>query len=125
MVHNVRMNSINLADLFDRIGDYWNPRTVGEVNDSYVKAVKFQGPFVMHTHEVEDEMFLVVDGSMVMRFIDREVPVKTGEFIIVPHGVEHCPVADGECSVLLFEPRSTLNTGDVRNERTREVLERM
>jgi mannose-6-phosphate isomerase-like protein (cupin superfamily) len=98
---------------------------VGEVNDFHVKIVKFQGEFLWHHHENEDEMFLVVKGTMRMRFRDRDVLVREGEFIIVPHGVEHMPVAKDEVHVVLFEPKSTLNTGNVRNERTVAKLERI
>lgn len=119
------MNKVNLSEKFRQITDYWNPRIIGELNDSYVKAVKFKGEFVWHHHEREDELFLVVGGQFRMRFRQREVVIGPGEFIVVPKGVEHMPVADEECSVLLLEPKSTLNTGNVRNERTRETLSRL
>ncbi len=119
------MEKVNLSKKFAQIGDHWNPRIIGELNDSYVKAVKFKGEFVWHHHEHEDELFLVVAGRFRMRFRDREVVVEPGEFLVVPKGVEHLPVADEECSVVLLEPRSTLNTGNVRNERTRETLQRI
>lgn len=119
------MEKVNLAEKFSRINDHWNPRIIGELNDSYVKAVKFQGEFVWHQHEREDELFLVVAGRFRMCFRDREVTIGPGEFIVVPKGVEHMPVADEECSVILLEPKSTLNTGNVRNERTRETLQRI
>ena len=95
------------------------------MNDSFVKLVKFAGEFVWHHHDVEDEMFLVVKGRMRMELRDGDVELEEGEFIIVPHGVEHRPVAHGECQVMLFEPRSTLNTGNVRDERTLAELERL
>jgi mannose-6-phosphate isomerase-like protein (cupin superfamily) len=101
----------------------WKPKILGEVNDSYVKAVKVQGEFVWHHHEQEDEMFLVIAGALRMKFRDREELIHAGEFIIVPRGVEHLPVADQETHVLLFEPKSTLNTGNVVNERTVAELE--
>ena len=119
------MEKINLAEKLAKVSEYWSPKIVGEVNDSYVKLVKFQGEFVWHHHENEDEMFLVVKGSMRMCFRDRDVLVHEGEFIIVPRGVEHKPVAEGEVHVVLFEPKSTLNTGNVRNERTLPELERI
>ena len=97
------------------------PKIAGEVNESYVKLVKFQGDFVWHRHEDEDEMFLVVKGRFTMRFRDRDVVLEENEFLIVPKGIEHCPVATEEAQVLLFEPKTTLNTGNVRNERTCEV----
>jgi mannose-6-phosphate isomerase-like protein (cupin superfamily) len=119
------MEKINLAEKLAKVSEYWSPKIVGEVNDSYVKLVKFQGEFVWHHHENEDEMFLVVKGTMRMRFRERDVLVREGEFIIVPRGVEHMPVAEGEVHVVLFEPKSTLNTGNVRNERTLSELERI
>lgn len=119
------MDKVNLGEKFARIGDHWNPRIIGELNDSYVKAVKFQGEFVWHHHENEDELFLVVAGRFRMCYRDREVVVGPGEFVVVPRGVEHKPVADEECSVILLEPKSTLNTGNVQNERTRPTLERI
>lgn len=119
------MDKVNLSEKFAQITDHWNPRIIGELNDSYVKAVKFQGEFVWHHHEREDELFLVVAGTFRMRFRQREVVIGPGEFIVVPKGVEHMPVADEECSVILLEPKSTRNTGNVRNERTRETLDRL
>ena len=117
------MNAINLAEKFAQVPGPYLPRIVGELNGQYVKLVRFKGPFVMHQHVGEDEMFLVVKGSFRMEYRDRKVVVKEGEFVIVPRGVEHCPVADEECQVLLFEPNSTLNTGDVKDALTREDLE--
>ncbi len=104
---------------------HWSPKIVGEVNDAYVKLVKFRGEFVWHHHDHEDEMFLVLKGRLRMRLRDRDLWVGPGEFVIVPRGVEHMPVAEAEVHVLLFEPRSTLNTGNVVNERTVPVLERI
>ena len=119
------MEKVNLAEKLAKVSEYWSPKIVGEVNDSLVKLVKFQGEFVWHHHENEDEMFLVVKGTMRMRFRERDVLVHEGEFIIVPRGVEHMPVAEGEVHVVLFEPKSTLNTGNVRNDRTLPTLERI
>jgi len=119
------MEKINLAEKLKQVSEHWSPKIVGEVNDFHVKIVKFQGEFLWHHHENEDEMFLVVKGTMRMRFRERDVMVREGEFIIVPRGVEHMPVAEEEVHVVLFEPKSTLNTGNVRNERTRPELERI
>jgi mannose-6-phosphate isomerase-like protein (cupin superfamily) len=119
------MNKINVADKFSRISEMWSPKILGEVNDSYIKAVKFIGEFVWHHHENEDEMFMVISGKLRMKFRDREEIVGPGEFIIVPRGVEHLPVSDQETQVLLFEPKTTLNTGNVRNERTQAELEKL
>ena len=121
------MDKINLLQKFSLISDHWNPRIVGELNGQYMKLVKFQGPFTWHHHETEDEMFLVVKGRFRMEYREvsdaegssqRDVWLEEGEFIIVPHGVEHRPVADEECHVLLFEPATTLNTGNVNDEFT-------
>ncbi len=119
------LRKVNLAEKFGEFRDHWNPKIAGEVNDSFVKLVKFRGEFVWHRHENEDEMFLVVKGRMTMRLRDGNLELEENEFVIVPKGVEHCPLAAEEACVLLFEPRTTLNTGNVVNERTREVLERI
>jgi len=119
------MEVVNLNEKLSKVKEYWSPKIVGEINDSYVKVVKFMGPFLWHHHDQEDEMFLVVKGRMKMRFRDRDVFVDPGEFIIVPKGVEHMPVAEDEVHIVLFEPKSTLNTGNVHNERTMVELERL
>jgi mannose-6-phosphate isomerase-like protein (cupin superfamily) len=119
------MEKVNLADKLARFAEQWSPKIVGELNGQYVKLVKFQGPFMWHHHDREDELFLVVKGRFRMEFRDRHVWLEEGEFLIVPRGIEHRPVAEEEAYVLLFEPASTLNTGNVRNERTREQLERI
>jgi len=119
------MNAINLQEKLSQVKDYWSPTIVGELNNDYVKVVKFQGEFLWHHHDNEDEMFLVVKGTMRMKFRDGDVLVRPGEFIIVPRGVEHMPVAESEVHVVLLEPRTTLNTGNVHNERTRETLARL
>ena len=117
---------VNLAEKLALFADHWNPRVVGELNGQQVKAVKLLGAFVWHKHNAEDELFLVVRGRLRMEFEHgRHVDVSPGEFIIVPRGVSHRPVAEEEVHVVLFEPGSTLNTGDVRNERTVERLERI
>ena len=117
------MEKVNLAEKLALFSDQWKPKIVGELNGQQVKLVKFQGPFVWHRHDDEDELFLVVKGRFRMEFPDRHVWLEEGEFLIVPRGVEHRPVADEEAHVLHFEPASTLNTGNVRNERTLERLE--
>ncbi len=119
------MNKANLKHKFSLFQDFWSPKIAGEINDSYVKLVKLKGEFVWHHHEHEDEMFLVVKGSLLMRFRDRDVRLEEGEFIIVPRGVEHLPVAEEEAHVVLLEPKSTLNTGNLKNERTVEELEQI
>lgn len=119
------MDRINLAEKLSLFQEAWKPKIIGELNGQYVKLVKFSGEFVWHHHDVEDEMFLVLEGSMAMHFRDRIVRLGKGEMIIVPHGVEHKPVAEPEAQVMLFEPATTLNTGNVRNERTLETLQRI
>ena len=116
---------VSLVEKLDSFQDYWSPKIVGEVNESFVKLVKLKGEFVWHHHEAEDELFLVVKGSLLMRLRDRDVRVEEGEFVIIPRGVEHLPVAEEEVHVLLLEPKSTLNTGNVANERTVAELDRI
>ncbi len=119
------METINLKEKFSRFSDYTNPRVIGEISDMQVKAVKLKGEFIWHHHEVEDELFLVVKGTLRMKFRDREAIVREGEFVIVPKGVEHCPAADEEVHIVLIEPKSTLNTGNIVNERTVAQPERI
>ena len=119
------IRTVNLAQTFARFTDQWSPKIVGEINDAYVKLVKLQGEFVWHRHEREDELFLVVTGRLVLKLRDRDLTLGPGEFAIIPHGVEHLPVADEETHVLLLEPKTTLNTGNVRNERTVADLDRL
>ena len=119
------VQAVNLSEKLRQVADYWNPKIVGELNDSFVKVVKLKGEFLWHHHEHEDELFLVVKGTLRMRFRDKDVVVREGEFLVVPRGVEHMPVADDEVHVVLLEPKSTLNTGNLRNERTVETLERI
>ena len=107
---------VNLAEKFALISEHWRPKVVGELNDQEVKLVKFQGAFPWHHHENEDEMFLAVRGSFRIEFRDRTVELSEGEFVIVPRGVEHRPVAEAEVEVLLFEPKNVLNTGNVVDE---------
>lgn len=119
------MERISLTEKFRLFDDYWSPKIAGQVNDCYVKLVKLKGEFVWHLHAAEDELFLVVKGRLLLKFRDRDVWLAPGEFAIVPRGVEHLPVAPEETHVLLIEPKSTLNTGNLRNERTVEDLERV
>jgi mannose-6-phosphate isomerase-like protein (cupin superfamily) len=120
------MNKINLNQKLSLIKDHWNPHIAAELNGQYVKLVKFQGPFTWHHHENEDELFMVVKGRFRMEYREAETEqsiwIEPGEMIVVPRGVEHRPVADDECEVLLFEPVSTLNTGNTENELTRKEL---
>ncbi len=116
---------VNVDQKLRTFSDHWSPKIVGEVNDAHVKLVKIKGEFVWHHHENEDEMFLVVQGKFTMKLRDGDQEVNEGEFIIIPRGVEHCPAAEQECHILLFEPKSTLNTGNVRNERTKERLQKI
>jgi len=119
------MSKVNIAEKFAHIAEYWKPYIAAELNGQYVKLDKLKGEFVFHHHEHEDEMFLVVKGRFRMEFQDRQEWIEEGEFIVVPRGVEHRPVADEECWILLFEPATTLNTGNVKNERTLHELERV
>lgn len=115
----------NLTEKFASFGEHWHPKILADLNGQQVKLVKLAGEFVWHRHDVEDEMFLVHRGRMRIEFRDGVVELGPGELVVVPRGVEHRPVADEEVEVLLFEPASTLNTGDVRDERTVEVLDRI
>ena len=117
------MEKINLAEKLSTFSDYFNPRIAGELNGQQVKLVKFQGEFVWHHHDKEDELFLVVKGSFDMHLRDKIITINAGEFLIVPHGVEHKPVAKEEVEILLFEPASTLNTGNIENELTKKELD--
>jgi len=119
------IEKVNLFQKFDLFSEHWSPKIAGEVNDAYVKLVKFRGEFVWHKHDDEDEMFFVVKGEIIIRLRDGDVRLGEGEFVIIPRGVEHKPVAAEEAHVLLFEPKTVLNTGDVVNELTRPELERV
>ena len=119
------MNKVNLAEKLSQFDQLWSPKIVGELNGQYVKLAKIKGEFVWHHHEDEDELFLVLQGSMRLEFRDSVVELTEGECCIVPRGVEHKPVADEETHLLVFEPASTLNTGNVRNDRTVDRLERI
>jgi len=112
------MEAINIAQKFELIKDHWQPRIAGELNDSYIKFAKLKGEFIWHNHETEDELFLVIKGNLRILLRDSELSIAEGEFAIIPHGVEHKPVADEEVHFILLEPKSTVNTGDVRSERT-------
>lgn len=111
-------DKVNLAEKFEKITEYYSPKLVGELNGQYVKLAKLKGPFVMHKHDDEDELFLVIKGSMEMRYADRTDVINEGEFVIVPRGVEHCPNANEEVHLMLFEPKSVVNTGEIENEKT-------
>ncbi len=119
------MQKINLDQKLSLFSDHWNPRIVGELNGQHVKLAKLKGEFVWHHHEHEDELFYVVKGTLRMEFRDKYVDILPGEMIIVPKGVEHKPVANEEVHVMLLEPASTLNTGNIENERTRKELEQL
>ncbi len=112
------LTKINLADKLAKFSEHWSPRIVGQVNDMHVKLVKLQGEFVWHHHDDEDELFLVIKGRLTMKLRDGELEIGEGEFVIVPRGVEHKPVANDEVHILLFEPAGTLNTGNVRDDHT-------
>jgi len=112
---------INLTEKFNRFREHWHPKITGELNDSYVKLAKVQGEFVWHQHEDEDELFFVVKGILTIKLRERDLTVREGEFIIIPKGVEHMPVAEEEVWIMLLEPKTTSNTGNVTSERTVEA----
>lgn len=115
------METVNLAQKFTQFSEHWSPKIVGELNDSYVKLAKLEGEFIWHQHEHEDELFLVVKGHLTIRLRDRDLHVGEGEFVIIPRGVEHLPVAEEEVHVVLLEPKTTINTGEVESDRTVEA----
>lgn len=119
------VEKVNVAEKFGRIQEYWKPKIIGELNDSYVKAVKLKGEFVWHQHEQEDELFFVTKGMLVIRLRDGDIHLAPGEFVIIPRGIEHQPVASDEVHALLVEAKTTVNTGEVLNERTVAQLERI
>lgn len=119
------IKKVSLEEKLDLFTDRWSPKIVGEINDSYVKLVKLKGEFVWHHHEAEDELFLVIKGRLLIKLRDRDIRLEEGELVIIPRGVEHLPIAEEEAHVLLLEPKTTLNTGEVHNERTVAVLDRI
>lgn len=119
------MEKVNIQQKLSLFTDHWNPRIAGELNGQHVKLVKFQGEFVWHKHDHEDELFLVINGNFKMEFRDKTVQLNEGEFLIVPKGVEHRPVAENEVSVMLFEPATTLNTGDAQSDLTKRNLDKI
>ena len=119
------MEKVNLNQKFSQFQDYWQPKIAGELNDNYIKLVKLKGEFVWHQHETEDELFLVVKGTLLIKLRDRDIQLQEGEFVIIPKGVEHLPIADEEAHVLLLEPKTTLNTGNIQNERSVSNLQQI
>lgn len=117
------INKVNLSEKFPLFAEYWSPKIVGELNGQHVKLAKFSGEFVWHKHDDEDEMFFVVEGTLIIEFRDKTITLNQNEFVIVPKGVEHKPVAKNEVLVMLFEPATTLNTGDTENELTKHKLD--
>jgi mannose-6-phosphate isomerase-like protein (cupin superfamily) len=121
----LKLDKINLREKFQMFNEYWSPRIIGEVNDSYVKLAKFKGEFTWHVHDHEDEMFYVVKGKLTIKFKEKDIFLEEGESIIIPKGIEHMPCAEEEVHILLIEPKTTLNTGNILNEKTVEKLERI
>jgi mannose-6-phosphate isomerase-like protein (cupin superfamily) len=119
------IEKVNLEQKFGLFEEYWSPRIAGELNDSYVKLARLKGEFVWHQHDHEDELFLVVKGHLTIKLRDQDLELHPGEFVIIPRGVEHLPVAGEEVHVVLLEPKSTLNTGNVQSERTVADLKRV
>ncbi len=117
------MEKVSLQDKFKKFSGHWSPKIVGEVNDAYIKLAKFKGEFVWHQHDHEDEMFLVIKGQLLIKLRDKNIHLNEGEFFIVPKGVEHMPVAKEEVEVLLLEPKTVLNTGNIVNDKTVEKLD--
>jgi len=112
------LEKVNLEQKFAKFVEYWSPKIVGDLNDSYVKVAKFKGKFVWHKHDSEDELFFIIKGNLLIKLREGEISLNAGEFVIIPKGVEHLPIAQNEVSVVLIEPKSTVNTGDVTGART-------
>jgi mannose-6-phosphate isomerase-like protein (cupin superfamily) len=121
----MEIRKVNIEETFSKFDDYWNPRIIGDLNGQQVKAAKLKGEFVFHHHDDEDEMFLVMKGNLKIEFEDKTIDINPGEFIIIPKGVSHKPIAEDEVELLLFEPASTLHTGNIRHELTKDNLERL
>ena len=119
------MDRVNLAQKFDLFDEYWSPKIIGELNGQQIKIAKVQGEFVWHHHENEDELFMVIQGKLTIKLPDEDIHLEEGEFLIVPRGIEHKPVAEQEAHILLLEPAGTLNTGNVQNERTVQEIEKI
>ncbi|MCX7124289.1 MAG: cupin domain-containing protein [Gammaproteobacteria bacterium] len=119
------MRKVNVKDKLALFQEHWAPRIVGDLNDSYIKLAKFKGEFTWHKHDNEDELFLVIKGKLLIKLRDQDISLDEGEFLIVPKGVEHMPIAENEVHVILIEPKMTLNTGNVSNELTKAKLERL
>lgn len=119
------MEKVNINEKLNTFSEHWSPKIVGDINESYVKLVKLKGKFVWHMHENEDEMFLVIKGRLVIKLRTEDIILNEGEFFIIPKATEHMPVAENEVHVMLLEPKTTLNTGNVKNERTVEILEKI
>ena len=117
------MEKVNLREKLNKFNQLWSPKIIGELNESYIKVAKLKGEFIWHKHEKEDELFFVVNGKLVIKLREKDIHLKEGEFFIIPKGVEHLPVAEDEVHVMLIEPKSTLNTGNVINEKTQKGLE--
>lgn len=117
------MKKVNLEEKFKFFSEHWSPKVIGELNDSYIKAAKMKGEFVWHKHDNEDELFFVVKGKLLIKFRDQDIYLNPGEFLIIPKGIEHLPIAEEEVDVILIEPKNTLNTGDMKNEYTKENLD--
>lgn len=117
------MQKVNLAEKFNLFSEYWTPKIVGELNDSHIKLAKFKGEFVWHKHDKEDELFLVIKGKLLIKLRDKDVYLEPGEFLIIPKGVEHLPIAEEEVHIVLIEPKGTLNTGDKYDEYTKKNLD--
>lgn len=119
------MDKVNIFEKLNLFNEYWSPKIIGEVNESYVKIAKLKGEFLWHYHENEDEMFYILKGTLNIKFRDKDVLLSEGEFLIIPKGIEHKPIAEEEVHVMLVEAKTTVNTGEVRNERTVENLDKL
>ena len=121
----MNINKVNLNEKLQTFTEHWSPKIVGELNNQFVKIAKVQGDFVMHKHDNEDELFYVIDGTLFIELADKTIELNAGEFVIIPKGIDHKPYAPNEVSIMLFEPTSTLNTGNTQNDKTVEKLDRI
>ena len=120
-----QLKKVNLTEKFSLVANYWEPKIVGELNEQYVKIAKLKGKFVWHKHENEDELFMVIKGNLTIKLREQDINLDEGEFFIIPKGIEHIPVAEKEVHVLMFEPKSTINTGNIQSEKTIECIEKI
>jgi mannose-6-phosphate isomerase-like protein (cupin superfamily) len=125
METEIKMQKVNIKDKLNLFNEYWSPKIVGDLNDSHVKLAKLKGEFIWHKHDNEDELFFIIKGTLLIKFRDQDITLQEGEFLIIPKGIEHQPIAKEEVHIMLIEPKTTLNTGDVISDFTKKDLDRL